>query len=1064
MAVNREDVGVTYFAEGNVVTIYNPVTNAWSESIPICQTPIPSNESVKSLLQAVVDPKSGFIYIPKGYNMGTEMLVFNNLNNVCTAVAQPAPNLDVHYKAVWSEVKNTMYILGEEDLSLAGLKLWEFLPTSLLGGQKLLLFGGSAGTLGNGNMYIFDTATNVWTTGAPSPVPRTEMACATAGDFFIAWGGSDVTGGGSTTSTEILFYNIKTNKWLKQADIVPPSTALPTTASSASSVSPSNSSAASPGSGNASSNSGSSKITASAIGGGIAGFVVVVAIVGFIFFRHRKQAKPIDEPKEGASDTPPLPEDTSIVLSPTSRPPQLMSYSAAGSASPFQLSATARANPSRFTSQGVTQYHGTKAELGAHPHTLTPSDPQLYGSSPQQHQYQEQGHQELQLNNPQYIASSYSQGSSPYQQSMQHSPSFSPSTQNPQSLGQDVLNHPQQQLALIQAKHEQALERIRIEQEVELERMKRQWQEDQALAQFSSLDNQVLYIRGGLSEGQVVSQFYSLDLSPFINNPSPSTNPVWKKLNSTGPLGDFDIELPLAVQFGNQDVAFFGSNRTRSLYHSSNNTWSASVPTCKIPDENVYVFVPSSRGGRVAVTDPNSNYVYLPHATKDGVNMVALSINLGYCYFLPMPTGAVGNNFVWSQYKGTIYMLGTQMFPTATNPTGKDPMLWDLNQDTNIWRHIPDPNTPALFLGSCVVSVLGGRKLIIFGGTSASGQANGYTYIYDTIVSTWTTGMSSVKPRTNMACASAGDYLIAWGGHEHEKSTSASSEMLIYNFKTDTWINQIKIVPTPPPPPVTSNSDALYKNNAPVIRGSASAGAVFIVAVIIGFIVLRRHRRQRAAARRHPQDSKLDLAPSTPPKQLTPVFNPRNTIRHQNTAQGQTDINDPENHFGLGFNPLNGNQDPQELPPSPTLYAASISTRTLVPYPVPPKWLSQTQLKTKTSTTLYASPQIYSQELEKLPWEQPICSPQYIESHSPILPPVRQARSPDYTKIEQEFPSPPVVRDPHELEPDNAANSLDKIMLTQERLEQDVDRLQKEEQEELKKTRKQWEQQMSGRP
>ncbi|KAF9125742.1 hypothetical protein BGW39_007192 [Mortierella sp. 14UC] len=389
--------------------------------------------------------------------------------------------------------------------------------------------------------------------------------------------------------------------------------------------------------------------------------------------------------------------------------------------------------------------------------------------------------------------------------------------------------------------------------------------------------------------------------------------------------------------------------------------------------------------------------------------------------------------------------------------------------------------------------LLGGRKLLVFGGTSASGQANGNMYIFDTVAKAWTVGTTSVKPRTNMACASAGDYLIAWGGHEDEKSITASSEMLIYNFKTDTWTNQPKIVP----PSVVNNSDTSSKSNVTVIGGGAAAAFV-LVAAFIGTAVLRRHRRQQAAARRHPQDSKLDSTPSSPPSspppppnksesnasliaklQLDPTLpsaphmsseqpilalDSRSTIRRQNTPQGQTDITDPENQFGLEFYPLYGNQDPQELPPSSTLYTTSMSTKTLVSYPLPPKWLSRTQSTTQTPKTLYSSPQIYSQELEQLPWQQPISSPQYIEPLSPNPPSVRPTRSPDYARIQLEFPSPPAVRDPQKMESDNSVNPLDKIVLVQEKLEQDAERLQKEEQAELKRTRKRWEERMSGRP
>ncbi|KAG0374321.1 hypothetical protein BGX24_010544 [Mortierella sp. AD032] len=334
---------------------------------------------------------------------------------------------------------------------------------------------------------------------------------------------------------------------------------------------------------------------------------------------------------------------------------------------------------------------------------------------------------------------------------------------------------------------------------------------------------------------------------------------------------------------------------------------------------------------------------------------------------------------------------------------------------------------------------LGGRKLLFFGGTSGSGQANGNMYIFDTLASTWTVGATSVKPRSNMVCASAGDYFLVWGGHENETSTTASNDMLLYNFKTDTWANQTKKLI--PPPPGASNTDTPSKTNTAAIGGGAAAAFVLVVA-IVGLVVLRRHRRQQAAAKRHPQDSKLDPTPPShppnfsasyaaliakiqldsvlpntphapPPKLPTPTHCPRGTTSRQNTAQGQTDITDTENQPGLEFFPI--------------------------------------------------------QELEQLPWEQPISNPQYIEPLSPSPPPpiIRSHRSPDYARIQLEFPSPPAVaQNPQKLAKDSNSpiNPLERMVLAQEHYEQDVDRLRKEEQVELERTRKRWEEQMSGRP
>ena len=103
---------------------------------------------------------------------------------------------------------------------------------------------------------------------------------------------------------EILFYNIKYNKWMTQAEIVPPSSGN-LTATITATVPPTTTTALDPttapgNSGGTSNDSGSlgagdkpvaSKSSgAAAIGGGVAGIVFIAAIVVFLFYRHRRKA------------------------------------------------------------------------------------------------------------------------------------------------------------------------------------------------------------------------------------------------------------------------------------------------------------------------------------------------------------------------------------------------------------------------------------------------------------------------------------------------------------------------------------------------------------------------------------------------------------------------------------------------------------------------------------------------------------------------------------------------------------------------------------------------------
>lgn len=60
------------------------------------------------------------------------------------------------------------------------------------GGKKMIVFGGTGlDGIAKDSLYIFHVYNNTWTTGASAGLSqaRTNMACAVAGDSFIAWGG-----------------------------------------------------------------------------------------------------------------------------------------------------------------------------------------------------------------------------------------------------------------------------------------------------------------------------------------------------------------------------------------------------------------------------------------------------------------------------------------------------------------------------------------------------------------------------------------------------------------------------------------------------------------------------------------------------------------------------------------------------------------------------------------------------------------------------------------------------------------------------------------------------------
>ncbi|KAF9915338.1 hypothetical protein FBU30_002052, partial [Linnemannia zychae] len=105
--------------------------------------------------------------------------------------------------------------------------------------SMLLLFGGlDESNTTTGQIYIYDIPTNTWKRGTPSKLTQAKMACATAGDYFVVWGGSP-----SSYSTSLLDTNTTYHKSNKVA----------------------------------------------IIGGSVGAVVVIGATIGFVFICHRRQ-------------------------------------------------------------------------------------------------------------------------------------------------------------------------------------------------------------------------------------------------------------------------------------------------------------------------------------------------------------------------------------------------------------------------------------------------------------------------------------------------------------------------------------------------------------------------------------------------------------------------------------------------------------------------------------------------------------------------------------------------------------------------------------------------------
>ncbi|KAK5808905.1 hypothetical protein F5H01DRAFT_53338 [Linnemannia elongata] len=383
-------------------------------------------------------------------------------------------------------------------------------------------------------------------------------------------------------------------------------------------------------------------------------------------------------------------------------------------------------------------------------------------------------------------------------------------------------------------------------------------------AEYTSSNlNKTLFIRGGLNGTTVIPQFYSLDLTPLLFH---SSNLPWKYRYPGGEFLNFSAKMPLAVIQKGETLLYFGAERNMTEYDLVYENWyPGSMFTCN-----------NTAGARAtdlvksfdtALVDPKTDLVYIPYGYGGGNEMLVYqhdTVMTRPCSGAPMPPTSIGNNYAWSDSKNAMYMLGDTV-------PAKGPTMWEFLPTTKAWQEIPKKGTPptALWANSCMVSAIDGLKLLVFGGDN-SVKANGDMFIFDTANYTWTKAATSPSPRTEMACTSAGEYFVTWGGTDLSLTATNPTPMLFYNIMNDKWLKQEAN---------STFSDAVYpsastntegsgsvntglpsaeeltsKNKGAVVGGGVAAGVVAIAA-IIGFLLYRRRTKQ-ARVKRDPQDLK----------------------------------------------------------------------------------------------------------------------------------------------------------------------------------------------------------------
>ncbi|KAG0058859.1 hypothetical protein BGZ89_000912 [Linnemannia elongata] len=267
---------------------------------------VPLNVTRQPGIRIGVDLTLGDIYIPAAIDNGTQMM--KNTPNVIGVILKPMPTSlmpvpVIHDSFVWSTYRNSFLHYGGRTMvgNTSNPYLIELLLTSewvpvktngtspgdvsghcmvpAYGGQNMIVFGGAGlDGIAKTDIYILDLPTSTWTTGKPADASqaRTNMACAVAGDNFIAWGGES---GEVTMDAVPIVYDIRNNEWTTQFKLnTKPGAVEPSTLP----IAPAVSSIAVIGGRVA-----RVVVTIALIGSGIAAVVVTMALIGIFYYRRR---------------------------------------------------------------------------------------------------------------------------------------------------------------------------------------------------------------------------------------------------------------------------------------------------------------------------------------------------------------------------------------------------------------------------------------------------------------------------------------------------------------------------------------------------------------------------------------------------------------------------------------------------------------------------------------------------------------------------------------------------------------------------------------------------------
>ncbi|KAF9147864.1 Multiple epidermal growth factor-like domains protein 8 [Linnemannia schmuckeri] len=380
---------------------------------------------------------------------------------------------------------------------------------------------------------------------------------------------------------------------------------------------------------------------------------------------------------------------------------------------------------------------------------------------------------------------------------------------------------------------------------------------------YTTVDEKTLYIQGGdpgPAGGIFSNQFYALNLTQTNWNIS---SPPWIILGTGAGSGSAPTSanhFMTVVDDGQSLMVWCSSERNKAAINSSRITkYKISSLTWLEQQDSGGTSAAFPGFAKSGATDPETNLVYIPAVYEKDTGMTVYNITetamsnkitlTSTVASMPPPLeiGRVlsGHSTVWSDYRKSLLVYGGryEVPPTSLDlPTQQSAILSDRFVEYNVaqrgWINVPTKGTsPGKLARHCMVPAEGGRKMIVFGGSTGLDTSivpRGDIYILDVPSLTWSQGTPTNTSdfRAAMACSIAGDNFIAWGG---VNATDTLSSMIIYNLSSKRWTESYS------PGASSSGTSSDISHMGGIIGGIV--GAVVVVGVIIGYVIYKRRKR-----------------------------------------------------------------------------------------------------------------------------------------------------------------------------------------------------------------------------